>query len=175
MFNESLHKTTSFGLLIVGIGLIFKVKGSVSPLHSLPRLAINGTTFTKEVEEIEVELFTDLNGAILPFPLADKPIFVFELNHLNVVVGVVLSKFLILIESLWQTTKFCNAVTLGLGFTVILNLTVSPLHIATLLYSGIIEIIAVFGKVLEFLALNFEINKPLFEAKPIVGSEEIQL
>ena len=63
-------------------------------------------------------VFVAVNEAISPVPLAAKPIAVLELVHANEPPDGLLTKFVAETVPLLHTVMFAGAVTVGVGFTV---------------------------------------------------------
>ena len=74
-----------------------------------------------------IPVFTAVNEGMLPDPLAARPIDVLLLVQLNTVPATAPVKLAEVVEPL-HTTWFATASTVGVGFTVIVNVRGVPVH-----------------------------------------------
>jgi len=109
-----LHNVMFEGTVTVGVGFTVIIYVEKAPLQLF---TVGVTVIVAEIGEVPV--LVALNEAILPVPLAAKPIAVFELVHENVPPAGVLVKLEAVTEPLLHTVISAGTVTLGEGFTVI--------------------------------------------------------
>ena len=115
--------------------------------------------------------FVPINDAIFPVPLAGNPIAVLEFVQANVAPAGVLVKFEAGIVAPLQYELFAGTVTVGVGFTVIVNVDGGPGQLAGEGLVGVTVIVAVTGDDVTFVAVNEAILPVPLAAKPIVASE----
>ena len=112
----------------------------------------------------EIPVLVALNEAILPDPLAARPIAVFEFVHVKVPPAGVLTKLVAAMAALLQTVIFEGTVTVGVGFTVIVYEDIVPTQLFTV---GVTAIVAVIFVVPVFVAVNEAMSPDPLAANPI--------
>lgn len=124
-------------------------------------MTVGVTTIVANIDP-EVELVAAKDG-ISPIPLAPMPINEFELVQLNEPPIGRLTKLVVGIITLWQTSIFEGTVTIGVGLTVIVYVEGVPIQLFTV---GITIIVAVILDVLVFVAVKVGIFPVPIAAKP---------
>ena len=105
------------------------------------------------------------NGLILPVPLAASPIAVLELVQVNTVPAVAPEKVIAVVVPPSQSAWLAMAFTVGVGFTVIVN--VMPEPVQPLAVVGVTVIVAVIGAAVLFIAMKLGILPWPDAARPI--------
>src|SRR5882762_6827186 len=105
----------------------------------------------------ELVRFVATNAAILPAPLAARPIegalFVQLYTIVPPVVG--LLKVTAVVVAPLHNSWLATAVTVAVGLTVIVNVVGVPVHVVPpFVYDGVTVIVAVTGAVVAFVAVN---------------------
>lgn len=156
---DPLHNIWSCGCTTSGVGFTVTVNASGIPEQP----DAEGVTVIVALTGAMVEL-TALNGAIFPVPLAGKPMDVLLLVHAYVVPLNVLVKVIALVVALLHKVWLGGGTTLGVGFTVIINVLGAPGQPPA---DGVTVIVAVTGVLVELTALNGAIFPVPFAGKPI--------
>ena len=160
-----IHSTTLAKVFVTaGVGFTVIVKITGVPAHPLAE----GVTVTVAVTGTLV-VFVAVNAAILPAPLAAKPIEVVLFVQAYVVPDTlnVLAKFTAFVVELLQSVWLVTALTVGVGFTVIVKLSVAPWQPFA---EGVTVIVPEIGVLVVFVAVNEETPvafPALLSAKPI--------
>lgn len=136
------------------------------PAQVIPALVYKGVTVMVATCG-DVPVFAVTNDAIFPVPLAAKPIEVLLFTQLYVVAGTVVLKLTGAVlwpaHNSWLPTKF----TLGVGFTVMVNIIGVPVQLIPLVKTGVTVIVATCGVVPKLVALNDGILPLPFGPSPI--------
>ena len=88
--------------------------------------AVGITVTVVDIAEFVFVVFVAVKAEIFPVPLAAKPTAVFELVQLKVVPATFPVNAIAFVVAPAQTTSFCGCVTVGVGLTVIVNVTAVP-------------------------------------------------
>ena len=116
------------------------------------------------------------NVAILPVPLAARPMDGVLLVQLYTVPAVAPVKLMAVVEAPLQTTWLVTVFTVGTGFTVMVNIVGVPVQVtAPLVYEGVTVIVAVTGTAVALVAVNEPIFPVPLAARPMDGVLLIQL
>ncbi len=150
-----------------GLGLTVMLKEEGVPGHPL---AV-GVTETVAVTGNNV-LLVAVNEGMFPVPLEARPIDASELIQSNVVPCVMLVKFDAAIAAPLQTTVSDGTITFGPGLILIVNETGIPKHPFA---AGVTVISAVTGRLVLLVAINEGILPVPLAARPIEGSEFVQV
>lgn len=147
----------------VGVGLTVIVKDSLFPVHVVVPWVKLGVTCTTATTGVEL-IFVALNEAILPVDDAAKLIegVVFVQEYVVPVIAPV--KLTAATEALLHTTRLEGSTTVGVGITLILNVTGFPTHSSNkLVYFGVTLKFPVCTELVELTVLKAEIL-PVLEA-----------
>jgi hypothetical protein len=100
--------------------------------------------------------------AILPVPLAARPMVVLLLVQLYTVPATEPVKFTAAVAVLLHTTWLPTALTVGTGFTVIVNVVGVPVHVPpALVYDGVTVIVPVNGAPVALVDTKLRLPVPL--------------
>ena len=116
----------------VGVGFTVIENCCAVPLHVNPLIVAEGVTVIWATE-IEVLVLVPVNEGIFPFPLAARPIVVFEFTHENVVPDTVPEKLIWVVLSLLQIDWLATEFTVGEGLTEIEKSWLFPEQVTPLL------------------------------------------
>ncbi len=120
-----------------------------------------------------VPLFTPMNAAMLPAPLAGRPIEGVSLVQVKPV-AVPLNDTAVVLLPL-QISWLAMALTTGVGCTVIVNDLVGPLHVtAPNVYFGVMVIVAMTGVEPPLIAAKDPMFPVPLEASPIEAVSLVQ-
>ena len=122
-----LHNDWLATVFTVGIGFTVMVNVLGVPAQVEP-LTKTGVTVMVAVIAALV-LFVPMKEGMLPVPLAPRPIAVLLFVQLNTVPGTVVVKFTAPVGEPLQTVWFATAFTVGVGFTVMVNVIGVPVHV----------------------------------------------
>jgi hypothetical protein len=148
--------------LSVGVGFTVIVNVIAVPVQPL---AVVGVTVIVAVTGAAV-LLVAVKLAILPWPLAARPIDGVLLVQLNIVPATVPVKFTAAVAAPLQSTWLATAATVALGFTVIVNVIGSP---AQPLADGVTVIVAVTAVTPALTVTKLAILPVPDAARPIDG------
>jgi hypothetical protein len=121
------------------------------------------------------------NEAILPVPLAARPIEGVLFTQLNTILLpppplVELVKFIAVVASPLHSSWLVTAFTVAVGFTVIVNINGVPMQLTTPLVNiGVTVIVATFGALVVLIAVNVAMLPLPLAAIPIEASLFVQL
>jgi len=161
--------------LTAGIGFTVIVKVVGEPVHVCPVFVKVGVTVIVAVTGADPALDA-VNAAIVPVPLAPRPMDTSELVQVNVPPGTDPENVTVLVEAPLQTAWFDTGLTVGPGFTVIVKNAEVPLHVSpALVIEGVTVIVATTGLVPALFAGNDMICPIPLAASSMVGSELVQL
>ena len=162
-----LQTTWLAGSVTVGVGLALIVNDCDGPVQPLAK----GVTAKVAVTEVVPELIA-VNAAIAPVPLEANPIAGRLLVQVYVVPVTVPLKLITEVEAPLQTTWLAGSTTVGVGFTVMVKVSVGPVHP---LAEGVTLMVATTGVDPVFTAAN-ETMLPLpLAARPMEGWLLVQL
>jgi hypothetical protein len=162
-----LHNVWSAAAATVGVGFTVIVKVSATPAQ----LLADGVTMIVAVAAV-VPVLVAVNAPMLPVPDADRPIAVFEFVQLYVVPLTAPEKVTAAVVAPLHNVWSAAAATVGVGFTVIVNVSATP---AQLLANGVTMIVAVAAVVPEFVAVNAPMLPVPDADRPIAVFEFVQL
>lgn len=169
-----LHTTWLATALTVGDGLTVMVKVLAVPVQVVPPLVKVGVTVMVAVTAALV-LLVARNGAILPVPLAPRPIVVLLFVQLYTVPATLPVKLTAAVLLLLHTTWLATALTVGVGLTVIVKVTGVPVQVLPLLKLGVTVMVAVTAALVALVATNDAILPVPLAASPIDGVLLVQL
>jgi hypothetical protein len=159
----------------VGIGFTVMVKKEESPVHVDPEPVKEGVTVMMAVTGLFVVLVA-VNETMSPEPPAASPIEVFVFVQLYAVPGTAPENCTRFVWTLWHKTWFAVVLTVGMGFTVIVNEVGPPVHETALLVKvGVTVIVAVSGAIPVLTAVNAGIFPDPPAARPMAVLELTQL
>ena len=160
--------------LTVGVGFTVIFKLELEPTHVTPAFVKDGITPIVALRGV-VPVFDAGKGAMLPVPELAKPIDVLEFVHANDVP--VPLKVIKLVFVPLQKVKFDKALTTGMGFTVIVNVSALPGQVTLLFVNcGVTVIVEVsITEFEEFNAVNPLIFPIPLAASPVVIEELTQV
>jgi hypothetical protein len=118
----------------------------------------------------ETPVFTAVKEAMFPVPLAAKPIDVVLFVQLYTIVPPVvgLENVTPVVGAPLHTTWLATAVTVAVGFTVIVNVLDVPAHVTpALVYEGVTVIVAVTGAVVVLIPVKLVMFPEPDAARPI--------
>ena len=153
----------------IGVGLTVMVNVVAVPVAVTPPLVKVGVTVIVATTGV-VPVFTAVNTGRLPVPLAASPILDVLFVQLNTVPATApLNATLACCEPL-HTTWFATALTVGIGFTVIVNVLGVPATVKPPFeYVGVTVIVATTGAFVVFIAVKAAIVDPVpLAARPIL-------
>ena len=157
--------------LTTGAGLTVMVNVVAVPVQVTPPLVNEGVTVI--VETIGVApVFVAVNAGIFPVPEAASPIAVLLFVQLNTVPVTPPASVIAAEVVPAHTDLLVTAVTVGLGFIVIVNVTGEPLQLPD---TGCTVIVAVIGAVVVFAAVNDAMFPVPDAPRPIAVFELVQL
>lgn len=158
-----------------GVGFTVMVKVIGVPEQVVPPLVYIGVTV--KVAEIGAFVeFVAMNDGMFPVPLADaRPIAVLLFVQLNTVPATVPLKLIAAVGEPLQTTWLATALTVGVGFTVIVNVIGAPVQLTPLVIVGVTVIVAVTGALVALVPTNEGIFPLPLAARPIDGVLLVQL
>ncbi len=141
------------------------------PVHVNPALTNVGVTVIVATAGL-LPLLIPLKAGILPVPLeADKPIVALLFVQGKVVPVTDPVKEIVPLDCPLHIVMFAGRVTVGLGFTVTVNVFVGPVQnmVPESKYRGVTVMVAVTGDVEVFVAMNELISPVPLAARPIPG------
>lgn len=148
------------------------------PVHVTPLLVKEGVTVIVAVTGI-VPVFTAANDGMLPEPLAAKPMLVLLFVQLNTVPATAPVKAIACVGAPLQTVCAVGvADTVGVGFTVMVNVMGVPIHVVfegPCDTDGVTVMVAVTGALPVFTAVNEGILPEPLAASPMLGVLFVQL
>ena len=153
----------------VGLTVIVKLRGV--PLHVNPPLVYTGVIVIVAVTGA-VPVLTAVKLAMSPVPLAPSPIVVLLFVQLYTIVPPVVGELNVIAAVLppLHTTWLDTALTVAVGFTIIVKLRGVPLQVMLpLVYAGVTVIVAVIGEVPVFTAANEAMSPVPLADNPIEG------
>ena len=165
--GEPLHKVWLEGATTVGVGFTVIVKLCEGPVQVL----VDGVTVMVAVTAAVPRLIA-VNEAMFPEPEAARPMPGVVFVQLNVVAGTLPLKVTAVVGAPLHNVWLEGAVTLGVGFTVILKLCEVPVQ---LLAVGVTVIVAVTAAVPRLVAVNDAIFPEPEDARPILEVVFVQL
>lgn len=154
-----LHKAWFAGCIRPGVGFMV----IVNVLGAPGQPAAVGVTVIVADTGVLVAL-TALNGAIFPEPLAGKPIAGLLFVHVYVVPFTDPVNDIALVGAPLQKLRFAGCTTVGVGFTVIVNVTGGPIQFAA---HGVTVIVAIAGVSAVLTAANDSILPLPLAPRPI--------
>ncbi len=162
-----LHNVWSAAAATVGVGFTVIVNVSATP----EQLLADGVTMIVAVAAV-VPVFVAVNAPMLPVPDADSPIAVFEFVQLYVVPLTAPEKVTAAVVAPLQTVWSAAAATVGVGFTVMVNVSAAPEQLFAV---GVTMIVAVAAVVPVFVAVNEPMLPVPVADSPIEVFEFVQL
>jgi hypothetical protein len=133
----------------------------------MSELEMDGVTVIVAVIGV-VPVFITGNDAILSVPLAGKPMEGEELVQLNIVPVTEPLNGTTAVEAPLQSTWLATAFTVGVGFTVIVNVTGAPVQVTpALVYEGVTVTVAAIGAAVVFTAAKLAIFPVPLTANPM--------
>lgn len=158
----------------VGIGFTVIVNVLGVPVQVIPLIVDTGVTVM--VPEIAAEpVFAPTKLAMLPVPLAGKPMAVLLLVQLYTVPDTVPTKLIAATLEPTHTAWLVTAATVGVGFTVYVNVLTGPAQpTPPFVYVGVTVTVAVTGTAVLFAAANEAMLPTPLAARPIEGVEFVQ-
>lgn len=162
-----MHSTWLLTAATVGVGLILIVKVVAAPVHPFAE----GVTVIVAVVGA-APVLTAVKLAISPRPAAAKPIEVLSLVQLNCVPTTVPVNSAALVVAPLHSTWLATAATVGVGFTVMVNVLDVPVHPAA---DGVTVIVEMIGDVPVLVAVKLAISPLPEAAKPIEVLSLVQL
>ncbi len=170
-----LHTTCELTLLAAGVGFTVMVKLSGVPVQPTPEPVYVGLTVIVAVDGI-VPVLTAVKDPILPVPLPVSPIEVFEFVHVYTVPGTLPLKVIAPVLAPLHTTWLETVFTTGLGFTVMVKLTVDPEQLVPeLLDEGVTLMVATTGDEPVLVDVKVPMFPVPLPARPIEGCVLVQL
>jgi hypothetical protein len=164
-----LHTTWSVGSVRVGVGLTVMVNICGVPTQ----VANTGVTVMVAITGTPVA-FTPVNTPMLPVPLAASPMDVVLLVQLKVVPPTAPLNVTAVVLDPLHTTWLPGATTVGVGFTVIVNVWGVPVHTGAAV-AGVTIMVATMGVVPALVAVK-AVMLPVPEASnPMLGVSFVQL
>ena len=166
--DEPLHNTWFAIAFTVAVGLTVIVNVIAIPVQLTPPLVNVGVTVIVAVTG-DRPMFVAVNDGILPEPLAAIPIDGVLLIQLNVTVPPVagLPKIIAFVDDPLHNTWFDTALTVAIGFTVMVNEIGTPTQPDGL--TGVTVIVAVIALVKLLAVVNDGIFPVPLGANPIAG------
>ena len=156
---------------IIGVGLTLMVNVIGVPWQPLAR----GVTVIVAMTG-ELVAFVAVKAPILPVPLAARPILVLLFVQLNVVPATAPVKFTGVVVAPAHKTWLATAFTVGVGFTVIVNVIGVPAHgTPPVLLLGVTVIVATAGAVTALRAVKLGMLPVPLAARPILVLLFVQL
>ena len=118
-----------------------------------------------------VPVFTALNAAMLPVPLAPNPMLVLLFTQVNTVPGTLPVNDTEAVVELLHTTWLAGWSIVGVGFTVIVNVIEVPVHVTPFaVKEGVTVKVLVSGAVPVFVAVKAgTLPVPLVAARPMAS------
>ena len=154
-----------------GVGLTVIVNVIDGPLQPLA----TGVTVIVAVTGALV-VFVAVKAAILPVPDAARPMLVLLFVQLNVVPPTAPVKLIAVVVAPLHSVWLATAFTVGVGFTVIVNVIGVPVQVTPLLvYVGVTVIVATTGAVPVLIAVKLAILPVPVAASPILVLLFVQL
>ena len=161
-----LHTVWLLTVFTLPDGFTVMVKVVAVPVQVVPLVVSVGVTTIMAVTGA-LPVFTAVNEAILPVPLAARPIDGVLFVQLNVVPASAPLKVTAVVAALLQTTWLLTAITVGVGFTVIVKPIGVPVQVTPLLVKvGKTTMFALIGVAPVLVAVKFRSPVPL-DANPI--------
>lgn len=154
--DAPLHTVWLAGWLTVGVGFTVIVNVTGAPAQP----AADGVTVIVAVCTVPVVLVA-VKLAILPVPAAASPIVALLLVQLNTVPATAPVKVTAVVADPLHNTWLATVFTVGVGFTVIVNVTGAPVQLTPpLVYVGVTVMVAV----TEVLPLLMAVKAAMFPA-----------
>jgi hypothetical protein len=170
-----LHNVWLATAFTVGVGLTVIVNVIGVPVQVTPPLVKLGVTVTVATTGV-VPGFVAVKLAMLPVPDAASPMLVLLFVQLYTVPAALPVKVIAAVGAPLHTAWLATAVTVGTGFTVIVNVIASPVHVTpALVYVGVTTIVAVTGAPVAFVAVKLAMLPVPAAARPIDGVLFVQL
>jgi hypothetical protein len=161
-----LHTVWPATVATVGVGFTVIVKLSAVPAHPFA----DGTTLITPSIAV-TPLLVPVNDAMFPLPAAARPMLASLLVQAYVVPLTVPVKATALVDAPLHTVWLATEVTVGVGFTVIVNVCEPPIQV---LAEGTTEIIPSVAIVPALVAVNEGILPLPDMPRPIVGLVFVQ-
>ena len=161
-----LHKVCGFTGSTVGVGFTVMVNISLVPVHPLAE----GVTVMVAVTAILLVLIA-VKMAMSPFPAAGSPMDGVSFVQENEVPDTVSTKLIAVVEAPLHKVCGVTGSTVGVGFTVIVNVCDAPVHP---LADGVTVIVAVTAVSLVFVAVKMAMFPFPAAVKPIEGVSFVQ-
>ncbi len=172
---EPLQTTWFVMLLTTGVGLTVMVKLIGVPVQVTVVPVYDGVTVMVAVEGV-APVFSAVNEAILPVPLAARPMEGFVLVHEYIAPATLPLKVMAEVEPPLHTTWLPTAFTTGVGFTVMVNITGVPVQVVPPpVPVGVTVMVATTGAEPVLVAVNVPILPVPLAARPIDGCVFVQL
>jgi len=159
--DEPLHKVCGVMVFTVGIGFTVIVNVSGVPVHPLAE----GVTVMVAITGV-VPVFVAVNEFMLPFPLAANPMDGVLLVQSNEVPATVSTNVMAVVEAPLHNVCGEMSLTVGVGFTVIVNVSDVPVHT---LAEGVTVMVAVTGVLPVLVAAKEAILPFPVAANPMDG------
>ena len=154
-------------------GVGFTVMVNVVGVPAQP-LAVGVTVIVAVTGELVV--FVAVKAAILPVPLAARPIDVLLFVQLNVVPATAPVKVIAVVVAPLHNVWLATAFTVGVGFTVMVNVIGVPVQVTPLLVNvGVTVIVATTGAVPVLIAVKLGMFPVPAAARPILVLLFVQL
>jgi len=164
--GSPLHKVSSLIGATVGVGFTVMVNVSGAPVHPLAE----GATVIDAVTIVD-PVFVAVNVAMFPLPTAAKPIEGVSFVQSNVVPSTVSTNVTAVVEApLHNIWGFTDA-TVGVGFTMMLNVSGEPVQV---LAEGVTVTVAVITVAPALMAVNAAMFPVPVPANPMEGVALVQ-
>ena len=139
------------------------------PVQVTPSPVNDGVTVIVAVAAV-IPIFSAVNELILPFPLAGKPMEGLELVQAKEVPATEPVNAIDEVAPPLHVTWFATLFIVGVGFTVMVKLTVDPSHVTPpLVANGVTAMTASIAEVPELVAVKVAISPVPLAANPMEG------
>ena len=170
-----LHSVWLATAFTVGVGLTVIVNVIGAPVQVTPPFVNVGVTVIVATCGV-VPGFVAVKLAMLPVPLAARPMLVLLFVQLNVVPATAPAKVIAVVVAPLQSVWFATAFTVGVGLTVIVNVIGVPVQVTPpLVNTGVTVIVATTGAAVLFIAVKLAMCPVPLAASPILVLLLVQL
>jgi len=171
----SLHNSWLPTAATFGVGFTVMVNVVEAPVQVVAPFVNEGVTVMVPLMGARPVLVA-VNEAMLPVPLAARPIAVLEFVQVKVVPAVGLPNVTAVVAVPAQIVWLATALTVGLGFTVMVKVVEAPVQVTpAFVKEGVTVMVATTGAVPAFRVVNEAMLPVPLAARPIAGVLFVQL
>ena len=170
-----LQRTWLATAFTVGVGFTVMVNVCAAPVQVRPALVYEGVTVMVAVTGV-VPVLVAVNEAMLPLPLAARPMPVLLFVQLYTVLATAPVKLTAVVAAALHTTWSAGSATVGVGFTVMVKVVEAPVQVTPFAVNeGVTVKVLVSGALVALAAVNAGmLPVPLVAAKPMASPVRVQ-